>query len=366
MPPRYAYWTILIDSKPTAFRAAKQEELLPTLAQLQRTNKNVIMKWFARGRIWENPEQAQWASRNMDAPQEKRGSGWRPGGRHEDPRARFDRKKRDKRGTPPAGDRPWSGKPRHDRGANSHPPKADDAARAFSPTPPRPEFSGDRRPRPPFKKPFGSRPPAAESGKPFRPRSDEKPYGARPFRKPSGDRPAGKPYGAGPSGPPPAAPPRRPFTGPPRGKSFDGGRQASTGDRIADKGDRDRPAGKPYGSKPRGKSFRDRPQSTGGADRNRPWTPGPRPAKAGDRPWGAKPPAGGDRPWPNKPSSSGDAKPSRPKPPSARPWAGKPSGRPDRPAFKRDARRPPPKPFGQLPPRSDGTDKKHNREDDES
>ena len=34
MPPRYAYWTILIDDKPTAFRAREQEELLPTLNQL--------------------------------------------------------------------------------------------------------------------------------------------------------------------------------------------------------------------------------------------------------------------------------------------------------------------------------------------
>ena len=29
MPPRYAYWTILIDQKPTAFRAREREELMP-------------------------------------------------------------------------------------------------------------------------------------------------------------------------------------------------------------------------------------------------------------------------------------------------------------------------------------------------
>jgi hypothetical protein len=56
MPPRYAYWTILIDNTPTAFRAREQEELLPTIAQLRRTNANVVMKWFARGRIWDSPE----------------------------------------------------------------------------------------------------------------------------------------------------------------------------------------------------------------------------------------------------------------------------------------------------------------------
>ena len=47
MPPRYAYWTILIDDKPTAFRAREREELQPTLVQLQRKSPNVTMRWFA-------------------------------------------------------------------------------------------------------------------------------------------------------------------------------------------------------------------------------------------------------------------------------------------------------------------------------
>ena len=59
MPPRYAFWTILIDGKPTAFRAREKEELLPTFQQLRRTNKDVVFKWFARGRLWETPEEAQ-------------------------------------------------------------------------------------------------------------------------------------------------------------------------------------------------------------------------------------------------------------------------------------------------------------------
>jgi hypothetical protein len=58
VPPRYAYWTILIDKKPTAFRAQNQEELLPTFRQLSRANPDISMKWFARGRLWESPEQA--------------------------------------------------------------------------------------------------------------------------------------------------------------------------------------------------------------------------------------------------------------------------------------------------------------------
>lgn len=63
MPPRYAYWTILIDNRPTAFRARTLEELQPTLHQLRRTNRDVVMKWFARGRVWESPEAALAAAR---------------------------------------------------------------------------------------------------------------------------------------------------------------------------------------------------------------------------------------------------------------------------------------------------------------
>jgi hypothetical protein len=90
MPPRYAYWTILIDGKATAFRAHEREELLPTFNQLARKNSDIVMRYFARGRLWDNPEQAQWANRNRDArPSEPRDRSWRPGGQHKDPRARF-------------------------------------------------------------------------------------------------------------------------------------------------------------------------------------------------------------------------------------------------------------------------------------
>ena len=86
MPPRFAYWTILIDNRPTAFRAREQADLLPTLHQLKRTNPNAEMKWFARGKLWDTPEQAQWARTNLPKPAERRGRDWRPGGTHADPR----------------------------------------------------------------------------------------------------------------------------------------------------------------------------------------------------------------------------------------------------------------------------------------
>lgn len=108
MPPRYAFWTILIDQKPTAFRARDQEELLPTAAQLRRTNDDVVLRWFARGRLWESPEEERAAQPRAitrttgarpPAP-EQRGREWRPGGKHEDPRERFRKRSGAKRSGP--------------------------------------------------------------------------------------------------------------------------------------------------------------------------------------------------------------------------------------------------------------------------
>jgi hypothetical protein len=93
VPPRYAFWTILIDHQPTAFRAREQAELVPTLVQLRRTNDDVILKWFSRGRLWDSPEQEREAQRKPKPPRELRTRDWRPGGTHKDPRARFKKKR---------------------------------------------------------------------------------------------------------------------------------------------------------------------------------------------------------------------------------------------------------------------------------
>lgn len=85
MPPRYAYWTIFIDNRPTAFRARDREDLWPTVVQLRRTNSDVVLKWFARGRVWESRE-AEIDARQR--PKDKRDRTWRPGGTHKDPRDR--------------------------------------------------------------------------------------------------------------------------------------------------------------------------------------------------------------------------------------------------------------------------------------
>ena len=58
MPPRFAYWTIIVEGKPTAFRTQERDELLPTFKQLQSKHPDAVMMWFSRGRLWASPEEA--------------------------------------------------------------------------------------------------------------------------------------------------------------------------------------------------------------------------------------------------------------------------------------------------------------------
>ena len=204
MPPRHAYWTILIDNAPTAFRAREQEELLPTLNQLKRTNAHVEMKWFARGRLWPTQELeredfqrrkrttarpyvpregAPAAAPPSDRPRrdaDQRGKDWRPGGAHKDPRDRFKKKQRP--------DRMWS-----ESGANREPWRDKNkpgAGQTFRPA------GGDRKPW--TKSAGANREPWRDKNKPgvgqaFRPASggDRKPWTkpAGANRQPWRDRP---------------------------------------------------------------------------------------------------------------------------------------------------------------------------------
>src|SRR5688572_6219625 len=104
MPPRYSYWTILAGGLPTAFRATERDELLPTFNRIREKHPDAEMKWFARGKLWNSPEEAQQRpprsearapgedrrpSRPRDESGERRGRAWRPGGEHRDPRQQF-------------------------------------------------------------------------------------------------------------------------------------------------------------------------------------------------------------------------------------------------------------------------------------
>jgi hypothetical protein len=89
MPSRHSFWVILAGNTPTAFRADRRDELLPTLHQLQRKQPDVSLKWFARGRLWESQVEEHAALKAARRAPRARTSSWRPGGAHSDPRARF-------------------------------------------------------------------------------------------------------------------------------------------------------------------------------------------------------------------------------------------------------------------------------------
>jgi hypothetical protein len=83
MPPRYSYWTILAGGLPTAFRAAERADLLPTFNRIREKHPDAQMKWFARGKLWESPEDAR---ADLQRGRIRRDRDWRPGGEHRDPR----------------------------------------------------------------------------------------------------------------------------------------------------------------------------------------------------------------------------------------------------------------------------------------
>jgi hypothetical protein len=94
MPPRFVYWTIIAGGLPTAFRAADREELLPTFKGIQKKHPDAVMRYFARGKLWASEEEAKRAQEARRSRTGSRGSDWRPGGEHRDPRQKFKDAKR--------------------------------------------------------------------------------------------------------------------------------------------------------------------------------------------------------------------------------------------------------------------------------
>jgi len=94
-----ALWVIVSGASPTAFRSRYRDDLVPTLKQLQRTQPDTRLLWFERNRFWDSPEAARAAlaayRTNKKAPD--RGTDWRPGGEHKDPRAKYQLTRDEKR-----------------------------------------------------------------------------------------------------------------------------------------------------------------------------------------------------------------------------------------------------------------------------
>lgn len=90
MAKLFSCWVIVAGTTPTAFRARTREALLPTLHQLQRTQPDSALRWFERNRLWASPLEAREALRARRTFRPARVPGWRPGGDHRDPRARYE------------------------------------------------------------------------------------------------------------------------------------------------------------------------------------------------------------------------------------------------------------------------------------
>ncbi|HWN84946.1 MAG TPA: hypothetical protein VNN99_07345 [Vicinamibacterales bacterium] len=226
MPPRYAYWTILVGGLPTAFRAAERDELLPTFKRLQEKHPDAVMRWFSRGALWDSPEAARAAGRPQDAERPARSRDWRPGGEHRDPRQKFidakkarnldGRKKRFERRQQGDG----GGRPNEPQGGNERPPIS-----SARPLRPRPEGRGEspaRRDRPAGARPSGPSSWSDRAPKPAGREWKDRPAGPKPEGRrewgdrPRGPRPPGAPSGGHGTGRPPAPRPPRGPRGPKR------------------------------------------------------------------------------------------------------------------------------------------------------
>lgn len=284
MPPPHSFWVILIGKTPTSFRGKVREDLVPTLRQLQRTQSDVTLRWFERGKVWESPEAAIGAAKlAATAAREKRTKEWRPGGEHRDPKARFELTRDQKRAkfkrdqsAPDRGERERP--PRDERGADQ--PKS-----PFGPRPPR--APRPDRPWPDRSKPF-ARPDRARSDRPWsdRPKFDRPKPGGSPFPDRGPRPPRGESRGRDERRD--SRDPNRPFGNrPPRGESRDGDqrRESRDGDQRRDR--RDRPSGPPLEN-----PFKDRSDSRPGGRPDRRPTSG-RPGRPGRPPGdrgGFKPP----------------------------------------------------------------------------
>ena len=232
MAKSHSFWMIIDGAVPTAFRARDREDLLPTLTQLKRTQPNVVLMWFERGRVWESPAAARSAleARRQQPRSRDRKPDWRPGGDHRDPRAKYQISRDEKRARfkkrqeferrrddRPDGDRtPFRNDDRPGR-ADRRPPH---------PRKDRPSFQGDRRP--PFSRegrpPRENRPPFARENRPRPPRGDRPPF-PRETRPPTGreNRPPSSRDRRPPfprDGKPPAPRDRKPFPREGRGPSY--------------------------------------------------------------------------------------------------------------------------------------------------
>ena len=193
----HSFWIIVDGETPTSFRSREREDLVPTLTQLKRTQPQVALMWFERGRLWPSPTEAREALiTRRQSPPPGRGRQWRPGGDHVDPRAKYAKSRDEKRAR-------FKARATRDRQDEQREPPSDEppGPPTTPPRPARPPYARDRSgpPRPfrPQGPGGGDRP--AYRGKPRPPFNRDRPAGDRPRE----ERPR-KPHDSGPRAAAPA------------------------------------------------------------------------------------------------------------------------------------------------------------------
>jgi hypothetical protein len=192
MPPRYAYWTILVDEQPTAFRAGDREDLQPTFKRLKEKHPSARMVWFQNGRIWDSRLDAQEAMRARGE-MGRKGDARQGGGSSDRSPRREQVERRDASGKldwqpkDPTSSRKENGfsKPDYKRRRDARPEKLDWQPKAAG-RPPSNRIKGG------FRGPAGvRRPPMREGGKlEWRPKGSEADSGTRHSAEREGWKPS--------------------------------------------------------------------------------------------------------------------------------------------------------------------------------
>jgi hypothetical protein len=194
MPPRFAYWTIILDGVATSFRARERDEILPIFNQQKKKDPTAQLKWFSGGKLWDSPEQAK-EERLLERDREFRNQR----DQHDREGREFRASQGDRRGF---GDRPMGPRPERPQGPPSDraPWKGGDSApRAEQPKEPR--RSKDWRPGGEHKDPRDKyKLPPGEARKRWKQRHLGPPSTSLPSTTLRPGRP-GKPFGGKPSGP---------------------------------------------------------------------------------------------------------------------------------------------------------------------
>lgn len=195
MPPRYAYWTIIIDDQPTAFRSAAVEELIPTFNRLKSKQPNAVLKWFQDGKLWDSRLDAREANirKRRDERPRPEGRPSRPaGGKLEwQPKGSL-RPSTDKPKWQPKGASAPSVRPKLDWSPRGDKPRGDKPSAFAKASADKSGWSDNRSARP-SKPSGGSGDWRARGDKPSndrRPRTD-KPSGSWTERRPRGAKPTG-------------------------------------------------------------------------------------------------------------------------------------------------------------------------------